>query len=837
MSSAFRIIFPLTLVCSWCSRSDLCGLTTHIEIAHRALEFYSGLEGQVNYKELLLKHQDAYQAGSVYPDAFYPGICKEGRYHEVSEDTHWAPFLNTSINYIRTNYPQPWKEHTEKLVAFLFGIASHMVADVSWHSLGIEQGFLRAMASIDFHGSYQEAHRAGDFGGDVLSQYELNFNYLKAHWYVPVTDLMNIYEVYYGRRAITEGAIIDCTYLQFLEMYGETVAVSKLFPTYARKSPFLVDRFHDYFLGGLDDMAFWSTRIYQLTSHMLENGTSGCYIPENPLFMQCNRNLKHTSIAKPQGTGYHRPMSPSLMKKVGADIISTEKGVQFKLNSWAQDSVSFINRAVLAVNMKSIVEHVLDRHSNHVTTPTASYFVTAPYSRLGWAMISADLNQDGYEDLVVGAPGYSTQGNFQLGRVFVVYSNESGLPPISMDLDKDADVLLEGFQPSGRFGSAVAALDFNDDGIMDLVVGVPSAGSQHLTYTGSVYVYFGSEGKCLPSQPNITIVCRDTYCNLGWTLFSADIDGNGKNDLVIGSPYAPGGGQQRGIVIAFYSSANRNSKGVLLVEDADWRVSGEQDYDWFGYSLHGLKLENQTLLVIGSPNSRSSCTLDCEFSLGGKQNIGKIYGYHPPSVIPCFSTSGEKDQSKLGASFASGVVSVNGTVTQVLAVGAPTEDSVSRFAYISAGLSQAGKTRLYGLTSNTVPSLLSTLSGDRRFSRFGQKTILRDLDNDGRDEVIVSSPLRSVDLTSLLFGVEAGRVYIYNGNSILTGQMTDDCKSWISPCPEERAQYVLIYPEDKSRFGSSLVALKSKQKAEVVVAAERSSWKARLSGVLHVYRL
>lgn len=38
-------------------------------------------------------------------------------------------------------------------------------------------------------------------------------------------------------------------------------------------------------------------------------------------------------------------------------------------------------------------------------------------------------------------------------------------------------------QPSGRFGSAIAVLDFNVDGVPDVVVGAPSVGSQHLTYT------------------------------------------------------------------------------------------------------------------------------------------------------------------------------------------------------------------------------------------------------------------------------------------------------------------------------------------------------------------
>ena len=31
-----------------------------------------------------------------------------GVYANVSEDTHWTPFINASVNYIRTRYPPPW---------------------------------------------------------------------------------------------------------------------------------------------------------------------------------------------------------------------------------------------------------------------------------------------------------------------------------------------------------------------------------------------------------------------------------------------------------------------------------------------------------------------------------------------------------------------------------------------------------------------------------------------------------------------------------------------------------------------------------------------------------
>jgi len=190
---------------------------------------------------------------------------------------------------------------------------------------------------------------------------------------------------------------------------------------------------------------------------------------------------------------------------------------------------------------------------------------------------------------------------------------------------------------------------------------------------------------------------------------------------------------------------------------------------------------------------------------------------------------------KLGTSLSSGHVLVNGTRKQVLLAGAPTHDEVSKVAFLTMTLHQGGTTRMYELTPDTQPSLLSTFSGDRRFSRFGGVLHLSDLDGDGLDEIILAAPLRITDVTSGLLGGEDGRVYVYNGKHITFGDMTGRCKSWIAPCPEEKAQYVLVSPEASSRFGSSVVTVRSKDKNQVVVAAGRSSLGARLSGALHVY--
>ncbi|XP_030335575.1 phosphatidylinositol-glycan-specific phospholipase D isoform X2 [Strigops habroptila] len=823
----------LVILCHFCQRCLPSGISTHVEIAHRALEFFIKHERNVNYRQLLLNHQDAFQAGSIYPDAFYPSICKSGIFHDVSEDTHWTPFLNASIHFIRRNYAQPWEVATEKLVAFLFGIASHMVADVSWHSLGIDQGFLKAMGEIDFHGSYSEAHNVGDFGGDVLSQFELDFSYLALSWYVPVKDLAAIYKEFYGREIITESTITDCTYLLFLELHGERLVVGKLFPTYASKSPFLVEKFHEYFLGGVDDMAFWTNNIFELTSHMLENGTSGCFLPENPLFINCTSEHKDNYIRNKQSKHEHQKNRTSLLTETHEKNINyTERGVHFNIQPWVKNSLRLLNRAFRT----NVWRATHQKSSNHIYKPAASYFLTSPYARLGWAMISADLNQDGYEDLVVGAPGYSSLGRFQIGRVYVVYGNQSGLPPEDVDLDEKADQILQGHQPSGRFGSALAVLDFNEDGVSDLAIGAPSVGSQFLTYKGAVYVYFGTEGRGLASQPNITITCQYSYCNLGWSLLAADVDGDGNADLVVGSPYAPGGGQQRGFVVAFYSYFNRSEQGLLSVQDANWMVKGEENYAWFGFSLDSCQLENITLLLIGSPTWKS-CASCNPFSSDVRQSVGKVYGYNPPSTKLWFAVTGDKAMGRMGLSLASGVMSMAGITRTVLVVGAPTADSLSRISFISSVLLQAGLVLVYDLTNSTKPSLLSAFSGDRRFSRFGGDIHLSDLDNDGLDEMIVTSPLRTNAITTILFGGAAGRVYIYNGKQASSGNVTRHCKSLVSPCPEDWAQYVLISPEELSRFGSSVITVKSERKKEVVVAAERSSAKARLGGRLFIYSL
>lgn len=127
---------------------------------------------------------------------------------------------------------------------------------------------------------------------------------------------------------------------------------------------------------------------------------------------------------------------------------------------------------------------------------------------------------------------------------------------------------------------------------------------------------------------------------------------------------------------------------------------------------------------------------------------------------------------KLGTSLSSGHVMVNGTRTPVLLVGAPTHgrsrgreptrgwasprrftscvwfvpDDVSKMAFLTMTLHQGGATRMYQLSPAARPALLSTFSGDRRFSRFGGVLHLSDLDGDGLGSSFQHGPHWSLGL-------------------------------------------------------------------------------------------
>ncbi len=152
---------------------------------------------------------------------------------------------------------------------------------------------------------------------------------------------------------------------------------------------------------------------------------------------------------------------------------------------------------------------------------------------------AGDVDADGYDDILVGAPADSTYTTLA-GRVYLVLGSAEDLDP---DLG-EAPAKLEGERAYHRAGVAAGPGDVNGDGKDDILVGASNLRQEDGSMTGAAYLVYGPATGALSiahlidlGDAELRMLGEGDEDQAGYSLSGAgDIDQDGLVDFLIGAP-------------------------------------------------------------------------------------------------------------------------------------------------------------------------------------------------------------------------------------------------------------------------------------------------------------
>ncbi len=214
---------------------------------------------------------------------------------------------------------------------------------------------------------------------------------------------------------------------------------------------------------------------------------------------------------------------------------------------------------------------------------------------------AGDVNGDGIDDVIIGAPGVDGR----TGASYVVFGKDSGFGA-TFELSSLADgngsdgFVLNGVAMNDRSGGSVSSAgDINGDGIDDLIVGADGADSNG-TDLGASYVVFGKDSgfgatfelsSLAQGDGSAGFVLNGVAINdqSGGSVSSAgDINGDGIDDLIIGAPYVDSNGSDSGASYVVFGNGSGFSSSLNLTDldgSNGFVLKGAAETDYSGISV------------------------------------------------------------------------------------------------------------------------------------------------------------------------------------------------------------------------------------------------------------
>ncbi|MBI5728120.1 MAG: FG-GAP repeat protein, partial [Ignavibacteriales bacterium] len=377
----------------------------------------------------------------------------------------------------------------------------------------------------------------------------------------------------------------------------------------------------------------------------------------------------------------------------------------------------------------------------------------------GYAISSAnDVNGDGYDDIIVGASGYSSGA----GRVSIFFGGPQ--------FNAVADITITGGGGT-QLGAVVAgAGDVNNDGYDDVLIGTNCG----VSIPGTAYLFYGGpsfSGTFSAASANVIFTGMGNGSKFGSAVCGGgDLNGDGFKDIIIGAP--SDGTDQQGIIYLYYGGASMSSS--YTAAQAPFSASGygpnyrfgtwvagggDANNDGFADFLVGAPGGNKAYIYFGggfNTFSNSSFTGADESQFGFRAAFAgdiNLDGF-TDVLIGTLNTS-------IVYLYCGGVVMDNTADIQFTGVGEGFGWSVSSagdvnsdgYADVLIGAFGASKGCVYfgGPTMDNTVDI--TMIPEGTYSQFGQPVAnAGDINGDGVSDLLVSD---------MGFDTYKGRVYVY----------------------------------------------------------------------------
>jgi hypothetical protein len=251
----------------------------------------------------------------------------------------------------------------------------------------------------------------------------------------------------------------------------------------------------------------------------------------------------------------------------------------------------------LMMTPSEITAEQLHSKSPPTTTPGWDFEGSLKGDQLGQCWRPAgDVNDDGYDDLIIGAQYEDTNGA-NAGAAYLFLGSPDGFDPDTPDWTD------YGENPIDYFGFSLDGVgDINGDGFDDVLV---SAYAHDINYSssttsqeGKIYLYYGGETG-LASSPSWSLLGPVAGGMFGYVVAGAgDVNGDGYDDFAVASPLFDHSETDEGMVWVFYGSSSGPKSTA-------WIAESNQNGANFGYSINSLgdvDADGYDDLIVGAKN-------------------------------------------------------------------------------------------------------------------------------------------------------------------------------------------------------------------------------------------